>query len=65
MVDFDPIIDVIYFFGDNVGPDGNDYCLYKYPDVKGYHVNSYHHTIELLTTVFPDIRIQKIDILNN
>jgi phosphomannomutase len=42
----------IYFFGDRVDIDGNDYPLYSYPGIKGFGVKSYHKTITKLIKLF-------------
>lgn len=49
---FHPEQDEIYFFGDRTDEDGNDYHIYKYPGVKGYHVDTYHDTMRYLRNLF-------------
>jgi len=39
----------IHFFGDKTSPGGNDHALYINPKVTGFHVDSYHDTMKLLT----------------
>ena len=45
----------IYFFGDKVDPNGNDYTLYMYPGISAFGVSSYHGTINLLTNEFDNL----------
>jgi len=44
--------DEIYFIGDSTDKGGNDYEIYIDKRVKGYKVEKYQDTIELLTTIF-------------
>lgn len=40
--------EMVYFFGDKCHEDGNDYPIFSYEGIEGYHVNNPEHTLELL-----------------
>lgn len=42
----------IYFFGDKCKEDGNDYPIYSYKGIEGYHVTNPEHTLSLLCQNF-------------
>lgn len=42
---------IIYYFGDKVEPDGNDYPIYSHPDVKGIAVSDYIDTINKINII--------------
>lgn len=52
---FDLKNDTIYFFGDRVGPNGNDYPLYSNTYVHGVSVTNYKDTIVKIKKLISDI----------
>ena len=42
----------LYFFGDRVEPDGNDYCLYNHPDIIGFGTSGPEETQKILNSLF-------------
>lgn len=42
----------IYFFGDKIEPNGNDYGIYSYPGIRGFGVKSYEDTVNYLKQLF-------------
>ena len=42
----------IYFIGDKVEPNGNDYCLYNHPDIIGFGTSGPKETQKILNSLF-------------
>lgn len=46
----------IYFFGDRVERDGNDYCLYNHPNIIGFGTSGPEETMKILNSLFLRVR---------
>ena len=45
----------VFFFGDRVTPDGNDYSLYSHKNIIGYGVKNPKHTFDILKQLMKNI----------